>query len=252
MVETAWASASTYRGTDMRGGANGARIRLEPQRSWEVNKPNELSKVLDVYTSISEKTGASIADVIVLAGNVGIEKASGQSLDFTPGRGDATQEKTDVDSFAVLEPVVDGFRNYQKEDYGISPEEMLLDKAQIMGLTAPEMTVLIGGLRSLGISADGHGVFSKDTSKLSNDYFVNLLDMGIEWKPINSNTYQGVRRSTSEKVNTATRVDLAFGSNSQLRAISEVYACSDSHEKFINDFIAAWNKVMNMDRFDLL
>ena len=252
MVETAWASASTYRGTDMRGGANGARIRLEPQRNWEVNKPNELSKVLDVYTSISEKTGASIADVIVLAGNVGIEKASGQSLDFTPGRGDATQEKTDIDSFAVLEPVVDGFRNYQKEDYGISPEEMLLDKAQIMGLTAPEMTVLIGGLRSLGISADGHGVFSKDTSKLSNDYFVNLLDMSIEWKPINSNTYQGVSRSTSEKVNTATRVDLAFGSNSQLRAISEVYACSDSHEKFINDFIAAWNKVMNMDRFDLL
>ena len=252
MVETAWASASTFRGTDMRGGANGARICLEPQRSWEVNKPNELSKVLDVYTSISEKTGASIADVIVLAGNVGIEKASGLSLDFTPGRGDATQEKTDVDSFAVLEPVVDGFRNYQKEDYGISPEEMLLDKAQIMGLTAPEMTVLIGGLRSLGISADGHGVFSKDTSKLSNDYFVNLLDMGIEWKPINSNTYQGVSRSTSEKVNTATRVDLAFGSNSQLRAISEVYACSDSHEKFINDFIAAWNKVMNMDRFDLL
>ncbi len=252
MVETAWASASTFRGTDMRGGANGARIRLEPQRSWEVNKPNELSKVIDVYTSISQKTGASIADVIVLAGNVGIEKASGQSIDFTPGRGDATQEKTDIDSFAVLEPFVDGFRNYQKEDYGISPEEMLLDKAQIMGLTAPEMTVLIGGLRSLGISADGHGVFSKDTSKLSNDYFVNLLDMGIEWKPINSNTYQGVSRSTSENVNTATRVDLAFGSNSQLRAISEVYACSDSHEKFISDFIAAWNKVMNMDRFDLL
>ena len=252
MVETAWASASTFRGTDMRGGANGARIRLEPQRSWEVNKPNELSKVLDVFTSISEKTGASIADVIVLAGNVGIEKASGQSLDFTPGRGDATQENTDVDSFAVLEPVVDGFRNYQKEDYGISPEEMLLDKAQIMGLTAPEMTVLIGGLRSLGISSDGHGVFSKDTSKLSNDYFVNLLDMGIEWKPINSSTYEGVKRSTSEKVSTATRVDLAFGSNSQLRAISEVYACSDSHDKFINDFIAAWNKVMNMDRFDLL
>ena len=252
MVETAWASASTFRGTDMRGGANGARIRLEPQRSWEVNKPNELSKVLDVFTSISEKTGASIADVIVLAGNVGIEKASGQSLDFTPGRGDATQENTDVDSFAVLEPVVDGFRNYQKEDYGISPEEMLLDKAQIMGLTAPEMTVLIGGLRSLGISSDGHGVFSKDTSKLTNDYFVNLLDMGIEWKPINSSTYEGVKRSTSEKVSTATRVDLAFGSNSQLRAISEVYACSDSHEKFINDFIAAWKKVMNMDRFDLL
>ena len=252
MIETAWASASTYRGTDMRGGANGARIRLEPQKNWEVNKPNELSKVLDIYSSISDKTGASIADIIVLAGNVGIEKASGQSLEFVPGRGDATQENTDVDSFAVLEPVVDGFRNFQKEDYGVSPEEMLLDKAQIMGLTAPEMTVLVGGMRSLGISTNGHGVFSEPTGKLSNDFFLKLLDMGIEWKPVNSNTYEGVNRSTGEKISSATRVDLAFGSNSQLRAIAEVYACSDSYDKFIRDFISAWNKVMNADRFDLI
>ena len=252
MIETAWASASTYRGTDMRGGANGARIRLEPQKNWEVNKPNELSKVLDIYSSISDKTGASIADIIVLAGNVGIEKASGQSLEFVPGRGDATQENTDVASFAVLEPVVDGFRNFQKEDYGVSPEEMLLDKAQIMGLTAPEMTVLVGGMRSLGISTNGQGIFSKPTGKLSNDFFLKLLDMGIEWKPVNSNTYEGVNRSTGEKISSATRVDLAFGSNSQLRAIAEVYACSDSYDKFIRDFISAWNKVMNADRFDLI
>ena len=252
MIETAWASASTYRGTDMRGGANGARIRLEPQKSWEVNKPNELSKILDIYSGISDKTGASMADIIVLAGNVGIEKASGQSLEFIPGRGDATQENTDVDSFAVLEPVVDGFRNFQKEDYGVSPEEMLLDRAQIMGLTAPEMTVLIGGMRSLGITTNGQGVFSDPTGKLSNDFFLKLLDMGIEWKPVNSNTYQGVNRSTGEKISSATRVDLAFGSNSQLRAIAEVYACSDSHDKFIRDFISAWNKVMNSDRFDLI
>ena len=251
MVETAWASASTYRGTDMRGGANGARLRLEPQKNWEVNKPDELSKILDVYSEIADKTGASIADIIVLAGNVGVEKASGKNLDFTPGRGDATQENTDVDSFAVLEPVVDGFRNFQKQDYGISPEEMLLDKAHIMGLTAPEMTVLIGGMRSLGISTDGHGIFSEPTGKLTNDYFVKLLDMSTEWKPTGKNVYEGINRSSSKKVCTATRVDLAFGSNSQLRAISEVYACNDSHDKFINDFIAAWNKVMNQDRFDL-
>ena len=251
MVETAWASASTYRGTDMRGGANGARLRLEPQKNWEVNKPDELSKILDIYSEIADKTGASIADIIVLAGNVGIEKASGKNLDFTPGRGDATQENTDVDSFAVLEPVVDGFRNFQKQDYGISPEEMLLDKAQIMGLTAPEMTVLVGGMRSLGISTDGHGIFSEPTGKLTNDYFVKLLDMSTEWKPAGKNVYEGINRSSSEKVCTASRVDLAFGSNSQLRAISEVYACNDSHDKFINDFIAAWNKVMNQDRFDI-
>ena len=167
-------------------------------------------------------------------------------------RSDATQENTDVDSFAVLEPVVDGFRNFQKEDYGVSPEEMLLDRAQIMGLTAPEMTVLIGGMRSLGISTNGQGVFSGPTGKLSNDFFLKLLDMGIEWKPVNSNTYQGVNRSTGEKISSATRVDLAFGSNSQLRAIAEVYACSDSHDKFVRDFISAWNKVMNSDRFDLI
>tara|TARA_B100000768_G_scaffold20771_1_gene18542 strand:+ start:1 stop:1644 length:1644 start_codon:yes stop_codon:yes gene_type:complete len=251
MVETAWASASTFRSTDMRGGANGARIRLEPQKSWEVNKPNQLSKVLSVYEDIASKTGASIADVIVLAGNVGIEDASGETLSFTPGRGDATQEKTDVDSFGVLEPVVDGFRNFQKQDYGISPEEMMLDKAQIMGLTAPEMTVLLGGMRSLGISSGGHGIFTETSGKLTNDFFVKLLDMSVEWKPTGSNSYEATDRATSKKLRTATRVDLAFGSNSQLRAIAEVYACSDSSKKFLNDFIAAWHKVMNLDRFDV-
>ena len=252
MVETAWASASTYRGTDMRGGANGARIRLEPQKNWEVNKPSELSKILDIYSDISEKTSASIADIIVLAGNIGVEEASGKSLEFIPGRGDATQENTDVASFEVLEPVVDGFRNFQKQDYGVSPEEMLLDKAQIMGLTAPEMTVLIGGMRSLGISSNGCGIFTEPTGKLTNDFFVKLLDMGIEWKPAGKNSYDGFDRASSKKVSSASRVDLAFGSNSQLRAIAEVYACSDSKNKFINDFVAAWNKVMNLDRFDLI
>ena len=252
MVETAWASASTYRGTDMRGGANGARIRLEPQKNWEVNKPSELSKILDIYSDISEKTSASIADIIVLAGNIGVEEASGKSLEFIPGRGDATQEKTDVASFEVLEPVVDGFRNFQKQDYGVSPEEMLLDKAQIMGLTAPEMTVLIGGMRSLGISSNGYGIFTEPSGKLTNDFFVKLLDMGIEWKPAGKNSYDGFDRASSKKVSSASRVDLAFGSNSQLRAIAEVYACSDSKNKFINDFVAAWNKVMNLDRFDLI
>ena len=252
MVETAWASASTYRGTDMRGGANGARIRLEPQKNWEVNKPSELSKILDVYSGISEKTNASIADIIVLAGNIGIEEATGKSLEFIPGRGDTTQEKTDVASFEVLEPVVDGFRNFQKQDYGVSPEEMLLDKAQIMGLTAPEMTVLIGGMRSLGISSNGCGIFTEPSGKLTNDFFVKLLDMGVEWKPAGKNSYDGFDRASSKKVGSASRVDLAFGSNSQLRAVSEVYACSDSKEKFINDFVAAWNKVMNLDRFDLI
>ena len=252
MVETAWASASTYRGTDMRGGANGARIRLEPQKNWEVNKPSELSKILDIYSDISEKTSASIADIIVLAGNIGVEEASGKSLEFIPGRGDATQENTDVASFEVLEPVVDGFRNFQKQDYGVSPEEMLLDKAQIMGLTAPEMTVLIGGMRSLGISSNGCGIFTEPSGKLTNDFFVKLLDMGIEWKPAGKNSYDGFDRASSKKISSASRVDLAFGSNSQLRAIAEVYACSDSKNKFINDFVAAWNKVMNLDRFDLI
>ena len=252
MVETAWASASTFRGTDMRGGANGARIRLEPQKNWEVNKPSELSKVLEILTDISEKTSASIADVIVIAGNFGIEKASGKSLEFIPGRGDSTQENTDIDSFEVLEPVVDGFRNFQKQDYGVSPEEMLLDKAQIMGLTAPEMTVLIGGMRSLGISSSGHGVFTEPSGKLTNDFFVKLLDMGVEWKPAGKNSYESFDRSSAKKVSSASRVDLAFGSNSQLRAIAEVYASNDSKDKFINDFVAAWNKVMNLDRFDLI
>ena len=252
MVETAWASASTFRGTDMRGGANGARIRLEPQKNWEVNKPSELSKILDIYSDISEKTNASIADIIVLAGYIGIEEASGRSLKFIPGRGDATQEKTDVASFEVLEPVVDGFRNFQKQDYGVSPEEMLIDKAQIMGLTAPEMTVLIGGMRSLGISSNGCGIFTEPSGKLTNDFFIKLLDMGVEWKPAGKNSYDGFDRASSKKVSSASRVDLAFGSNSQLRAIAEVYACSDSKDKFINDFIAAWDKVMNLDRFDLI
>ena len=252
MVETAWASASTFRSTDMRGGANGSRIRLEPQKNWEVNKPNQLNKVLNILEGIASKAGASIADVIVLAGNVGIEQASGKTLEFTPGRGDATQENTDVESFAVLEPFVDGFRNFQKKDYGIKPEEMMLDKAQIMGLTAPEMTVLLGGMRSLGISSDGHGVFTEPSGKLTNDFFVKLLDMGVEWKPSGSNAYEAIDRSTSQKVRTATRVDLAFGSNSQLRAITEVYASNDSQNKFVEDFIASWNKVMNLDRFDLI
>ena len=252
MVETAWASASTFRSTDMRGGANGSRIRLEPQKNWEVNKPNQLTKVLNILEGIALKTGASIADVIVLAGNVGIEQASGKTLEFTPGRGDATQENTDEESFAVLEPFVDGFRNFQKKDYGIKPEEMMLDKAQIMGLTAPEMTVLLGGMRSLGISSDGHGIFTEPSGKLTNDFFVKLLDMGVEWKPTGSNVYEATDRSTSQKVRTATRVDLAFGSNSQLRAITEVYASNDSQNKFVEDFIASWNKVMNLDRFDLI
>ena len=252
MVETAWASASTFRSTDMRGGANGSRIRLEPQKNWEVNKPNQLSKVLNILEGIALKAGASIADVIVLAGNVGIEQASGKTLEFTPGRGDATQANTDEESFAVLEPFVDGFRNFQKKDYGIKPEEMMLDKAQIMGLTAPEMTVLLGGMRSLGISSDGHGIFTEPSGKLTNDFFVKLLDMGVEWKPTGSNVYEATDRSTSQKVRTATRVDLAFGSNSQLRAIAEVYASNDSQNKFVEDFIASWNKVMNLDRFDLI
>ena len=251
MVETAWASASTYRGTDMRGGANGARIRLAPQKDWQANKPDQLQRVLSVLEPIAAAAGASVADVIVLAGNVGIEKASGLSLPFTPGRGDATQAQTDVDSFAVLEPVADGFRNFQKADYSVSPEEMLLDKAQLLGLTAPEMTVLVGGMRALGISANGHGVFSATTDKLTNAFFVTLLDMGVEWKATGSNSYEAVDRKTGKPVRTATRVDLAFGSNSQLRALAEVYAADDAQDRFLRDFAAAWVKVMNNDRFDV-
>ena len=251
MVETAWASASTYRGTDMRGGANGARIRLAPQKDWQANKPDQLQRVLSVLEPIAAAAGASVADVIVLAGNVGIEEASGLSLPFTPGRGDATQAQTDVDSFAVLEPVADGFRNFQKADYSVSPEEMLLDKAQLLGLTAPEMTVLVGGMRALGISTNGHGVFSATTDKLTNAFFVTLLDMGVEWKATGSNSYEAVDRKTGKPVRTATRVDLAFGSNSQLRALAEVYAADDAQDRFLRDFAAAWVKVMNNDRFDV-
>ena len=250
MVETAWASASTYRHTDMRGGANGARIRLEPQRNWEVNKPDQLNKVLGILEGIASETGASIADVIVLAGNVGIEKASGITVPFTPGRGDATQEHTDVESFAVIEPEADGFRNYLKKNFTVTPEEFLLDRAHLLGLTAPEMTVLVGGMRALGISSDDRGVFS-NAEKLDNSFFTTLLDMSVKWEATGSNSYQASDRKSGEKVRRASRADLVFGSNSQLRALAEVYAQSDNHDKFLNDFISAWNKVMNADRFDL-
>ena len=251
MVETAWASASTYRGSDMRGGANGARIRLAPQKDWAANKPDQLARVLSVLEPIAADTGASVADVIVLAGNVGIEQASGVKVPFTPGRGDATQAQTDIESFEVLEPVADGFRNFQKTDFTVSPEEMLLDKAQLLGLTAPEMTVLVGGMRALGISENNHGVFTETPGKLTNDFFVTLLDMGVEWKPTGSNSYEARDRATGKVVRSGTRVDLVFGSNSQLRALAEVYATNQSHDKFVADFVAAWTKVMNADRFDI-
>ena len=248
MVETAWASASTFRGSDVRGGANGARIRLAPQKDWEANKPEQLARVLSVYETISIDSGASMADVIVLAGNVGIEKASGLKVDFTPGRGDASQEQTDVESFAVLEPIADGFRNFQKASSSMPAEEMMLDKAQLLGLTAPEMTVLLGGMRSLGISNNEHGIFTDDSNKLTNDYFATLLDMSVQWKPNGSEkSFIGTDRVSGKKIRTASRVDLAFGSNSQLRAIAEVYASSDAHDKFVKDFVSAWNKVMNID-----
>jgi len=249
MVETAWASASTFRGSDMRGGANGARIRLAPQKDWQANKPEQLARVLGVLEGIATDTGASIADVIVLAGNVGLEQASGANVPFTPGRGDATQEQTDVESFEVLEPVADGFRNYLNTESTVNPEEMMLDKAQLLGLTAPEMTVLLGGMRALGISSGDQGVFTDSPGKLTNDFFVNLLDMQVEWKPTGKNTYEAIDLSSGEKVRTATRVDLVFGSNSQLRAIAEVYGSEDSKDKFVTDFVAAWNKVMNLDLF---
>ena len=251
MVETAWASASTYRGSDMRGGANGARIRLAPQKDWAANKPDQLARVLSVLEPIAADTGASIADVIVLAGNVGIEQASGVKVPFTPGRGDATQAQTDIESFEVLEPVADGFRNFQKTYFTVSPEEMLLDKAQLLGLTAPEMTVIVGGMRALGISENNHGVFTETPGKLTNDFFVTLLDMGVEWKPTGSNSYEARDRATGKVVRSGTRVDLVFGSNSQLRALAEVYATNQSHDKFVADFVAAWTKVMNADRFDI-
>jgi len=251
MVETAWASASTYRGSDMRGGANGARIRLAPQKDWEVNKPEQLNKVLSVLESIANESRISVADIIILAGNVGIEMASGKVVPFHPGRGDASQEQTDEDSFSVLEPFSDGFRNYHKNNFDINAEKMLLDKAHLLGLSAPEMTVLVGGLRSLNIGNNKIGNFTDDQNKISNDFFINLLDMNIKWQPTGRNSYSGKNRSNGENVRTASRVDLVFGSNSQLRAIAEVYAEDDSKDKFINDFINSWNKVMNADRFDL-
>ena len=248
MVETAWASASTFRGSDFRGGANGARIRLAPQKDWEANKPEQLSKVLGVLSGIAEANGASIADTIVLAGNVGIEMACGKVVPFTPGRGDASAEQTDADSFAVLEPVSCGFRNYLKKNYAVSPEEMMLDKAQLLGLTAPEMTVLVGGMRSLGISSDERGLWS-DSNTLDASFFNTLIDMSVAWTPTGSNSYQAKDRQTGANVRTASRYDLVFGSNSQLRAITEFYAQDDNSDKFVTDFISAWNKVMNADIF---
>ena len=250
MVETAWASASTFRGSDMRGGANGARIRLAPQKDWEANKPEQLSKVLDIYSSISEETGASIADVIILGGNVGVEKATGVEVPFTPGRADASQDQTDADSFEYLEPLSCAFRNYHRSGLSVSAEEIMLDKSQLLGLTAPEMTVLIGGMRSLGITASDYGLLSETPDELSNDYFKTLLDMRVQWKPNGTgNSYEAFDRVTGEKARTASRADLVFGSNSQLRALVEVYATEDNKDKFINDFISAWNKVMNADLF---
>ncbi|MGB1484454.1 MAG: catalase/peroxidase HPI [Poseidonia sp.] len=248
MVETAWASASTFRGSDNRGGANGARIRLAPQKDWEGNKPAQLSKVLGVLEPLAAAHGASVADTIVLAGCAGIEMASGVDVPFSPGRGDATEEHTDAASFSYLEPVSCGFRNYLKQNYAVMPEEMMLDKAQLLGLSAPEMTVLVGGLRALGVSSDERGLWSDGTS-LDTSFFTTLLDMSVAWTPTGSNSYQAKDRATGADVRTATRYDLVFGSNSQLRAIAEVYAQDDNKDKFVADFIAAWNKVMNADRF---
>ena len=266
LVSTAWACASTFRGSDRRGGANGARIRLAPQKDWEANQPAQLAKVLSVLDGIQKAFNASaadgkkvsMADLIVLAGNAGVQaaaKAAGLAVGvtFTPGRMDATQEQTDVESFAVLEPVADGFRNYRKKAYSVSPEEMLVDKAQLLTLSAPEMTVLVGGLRVLGANVGGSqvGVFTQRPGQLTNDFFVNLVDMGTAWKPTGDNAYEGRDRKTGAVKWTATRVDLAFGSNSQLRAIAEAYAQDDNRVKFVKDFVVAWSKVMNLDRFDV-
>ncbi len=257
MVATAWDSARTFRGSDLRGGANGARIRLAPMKDWEGNEPARLARVLAVLEGIAAETGASVADVIVLAGNLGVEqaaKAAGFDIEvpFTPGRGDATEEHTDVDSFAVLEPLADGFRNWLKKDYAVNAEELLLDRAQLLGLTAPEMTVLVGGMRAIGANFGGsaHGVFTARPGALTTDFFVNLTDMGNRWEPTGKNSYAIVDRTSGETKWTATRVDLVFGSNSILRAYAEVYAQDDSAAKFVGDFVAAWTKVMNADRFE--
>lgn len=268
MVSTAWASASTFRGSDKRGGANGARIGLAPQKYWEANNPIQLAKVLDVYQAIqkeyndnqSDGKKVSMADLIVLGGSVGIEMAAKKAgldiiVPFTPGRSDASQSQTDVDSFAVLEPIADGFRNYMKKQYTASAEELLVDKAQLLTLSAPEMTVLVGGLRVLNTNFDHseYGVFTNRKEALTNDFFVNLLDFGTTWKPLSDKkgVYEGCDRKTGTKKWMGTRVDLVFGSNSELRAIAEVYACEDAQSKFVQNFISAWVKVMNLDRFDL-
>ncbi|MEK1865736.1 MAG: catalase/peroxidase HPI, partial [Ensifer adhaerens] len=269
LVSTAWASASTFRGSDKRGGANGARIRLSPQKDWQVNQPAQLAKVLEVLEGIQRSFNdaqsggkkVSLADLIVLGGAAAVEKAAkaaGHDIEvaFAPGRMDATQEQTDVESFAVLEPIADGFRNYQRAQYAVSPEELLIDRAQLLTLTAPEMTVLVGGLRVLGANhgQTAHGVFTDRPETLSNDFFVNLLDMGTAWTATSDakDVFEGRDRRTGDVKRTATRIDLVFGSNSQLRAIAEVYGQADAKAKFVRDFVAAWNKVMNADRFDLV
>jgi catalase-peroxidase len=267
-VSTAWASASTFRGSDKRGGANGARIRLSPQKNWEVNNPAQLARVLKALEGVQKEFNdaqsagkkISLADLIVLGGCAAVEKAAKNGghdvkVPFTPGRGDASQEQTDAQSFDVLEPSADGFRNYVNTHHTASPEEMLIDKAQLLTLTAPEMTVLVGGMRVLDANFDksANGVFTKRPGTLTNDFFVNLLDLGTAWKATteSENLFEGRDRKTGTAKWTATRVDLIFGSNSELRALAEVYACEDAQEKFVHDFVAAWNKVMNLDRFDL-
>ncbi|MBC7848244.1 MAG: catalase/peroxidase HPI, partial [Chitinophagaceae bacterium] len=261
LVSTAWASASTFRGSDKRGGANGARVRLAPQKYWAVNNPTQLSKVLDVLEGIQKEfKNVSVADLIVLAGNVGVEKAAKNAginitVPFTPGRADTTQEQTDVESFSHLEPIADGFRNYQKSKFTMSTEELLVDKAQLLTLTAPELSVLVGGMRVLNTNFDGskHGVFTKAPESLTNDFFFNLLDMSTVWKATSEaqDVFEGRDRKKGSVKWTATRADLVFGSNSELRAIAEVYGSADSHEKFVQDFVEAWTKVMNLDRFEL-
>jgi catalase-peroxidase len=268
LVGTAWASAASFRGSDKRGGANGARIRLEPQKDWEVNQPAQLAKVLQKLEAIQKEFNASqsggkkvsLADLIVLGGSAAIEQAAKKAghnvtVPFAPGRTDASREQTDVESFGYLEPVADGFRNYLKARFSVSAEELLIDRAQLLTLTAPELTVLIGGLRVLDANAEKstHGVFTKRPETLTNDFFVNLLDMGTQWQPSagSEGVYEGRDRKTNERKWTGTRVDLLFGSNSELRALAEVYGCADSQEKFVKDFVAAWTKVMNLDRYDL-
>tara|TARA_Y100001958_G_scaffold154575_1_gene143763 strand:- start:560 stop:1513 length:954 start_codon:yes stop_codon:yes gene_type:complete len=265
LVSTAWASASTFRGSDKRGGANGARICLAPQKDWKVNNPSQLSKVLNTFKKIKKsfdtnKKSVSLADLIILGGCVGIEKSAKDNgkkirVPFLQGRGDASQDQTDIHSFGLLEPKADGFRNYADVDHSIIAEEMLIDKAQLLNLTGPEMTVILGGMRVLGTNFDNskNGVFTNKPGKLSNDFFVNLLDMKIEWKELSpkEDLFEGKDRKTGKTKWTATRADLIFGSNSQLRAFAEVYACEGAQDKFINDFVYAWTKVMNLDRFDL-